>query len=65
MIVLALVFIPMLIEARRAARNERAQRARGGIEPPATCTGSCGWRIPAAFLAMIVEGAIGARRRPP
>jgi hypothetical protein len=28
-----LVFVPMLVEARRSARNERAQRARGGIEP--------------------------------
>ena len=30
---LIVVFVPMLVEARRAARNERAQRARGGIEP--------------------------------
>ena len=28
------VYAPMLVEARRAARNERAQRARGGVEPP-------------------------------
>jgi len=30
---LLVVFGTMLIEARRAAANERVQRARGGIEP--------------------------------
>ena len=29
------IFGSMLAEARRAERNERTQRARGGIEPPA------------------------------
>src|SRR5882672_6739590 len=28
------VFASMLVEARRAASNERAQLARGGLEPP-------------------------------
>src|SRR3954468_23676698 len=32
-LLLAVVFIPMLLEARVAAVNERAQRARGGLEP--------------------------------
>jgi len=29
-----LIAVPMLVEAALAARNERAQRARGGVEPP-------------------------------
>ena len=62
-IVLALVFIPMLVEARRAARNERAQRARGGLEPPGDVYRIMRVAYPAAFLAMIVEGAI--RGTPP
>lgn len=61
--VFALVFIPMLIEARRAARNERAQRARGGVEPPGDVYRLMRVAYPAAFLAMIVEGAI--RGTPP
>ena len=62
-IVFLLVFIPMLIEARRAARNERAQRARGGLEPPGDVYRVMQVAYPAAFLAMIVEGAI--RGTPP
>jgi methyltransferase len=58
-IILVLVFIPMLIEARRAARNERAQRARGGLEPAGDVYRLMQVAYPAAFLAMIVEGAIG------
>ncbi len=53
----------MLIEARRAARNERAQRARGGLEPPGDVYRIMRVAYPAAFLAMIVEGAI--RGTPP
>ena len=26
-----IIFVPMLIEARRASSNERMQRARGGV----------------------------------
>jgi methyltransferase len=63
LVVAALVFIPMLIEARRAARNERAQRARGGLEPPGDVYRVMQVAYPAAFLAMIVEGAI--RGTPP
>lgn len=54
---LALVFAPMLVEARRAARNERIQRARGGIEPPGDVYGVMRVAYPAVFLAMIAEGA--------
>lgn len=52
------VFGPMLIEARRAARNERAQRARGGVEPPDDVFALMQVVYPAAFLAMLVEGFI-------
>jgi len=56
-LILAIVFLPMLIEARRAAVNERAQRARGGIEPPDDVYPMMRIAYPAAFLAMIGEGA--------
>jgi methyltransferase len=51
------VFVPMLVEARRANRNERVQRARGGIEPPGDVYRVMRLAYPGVFLAMIVEGA--------
>jgi methyltransferase len=59
----AIVFLPMLLEARRAARNERAQRARGGVEPPGDVYPLMRVVYPGAFAAMIVEGAL--RGSPP
>jgi methyltransferase len=56
-IIFVTVFGFMLVEARRAARNERAQRARGGIEPPDDIYGVMTIAYPAAFLAMLAEGA--------
>jgi methyltransferase len=53
---LAIVFVPMLVEARRAARNERVQRARGGVEPPGDVYNVMRLAYPAVFLAMIGEG---------
>jgi methyltransferase len=53
----AVVFGSMIIEARRAARNERAQRARGGIEPPGDVYALMRVVYPGAFLAMLAEGA--------
>jgi methyltransferase len=52
------VFVPMLIEALRAARNERAQRVRGGIEPPDDVYQAIRIAYPASFLAMLAEGAL-------
>jgi methyltransferase len=52
-----IVFAWMLVEARRAARNERGQRARGGIEPADDVYGLMRVVYPAAFLAMLAEGA--------
>jgi methyltransferase len=52
------VFAWMLVEARRAARNERAQRARGGIEPADDVYRVMRIAYPASFLAMLAEGAV-------
>jgi methyltransferase len=57
---LALVFLPMLVEAQRAARNERAQLARGGIEPAADVYKLMRIAYPAAFAAMLAEGLVRA-----
>jgi methyltransferase len=54
----ACVFVFMILEAIRAARNERAQRARGGIEPAGDVYSLMRIAYPASFLAMITEGAI-------
>jgi methyltransferase len=61
-IVAAIVYLPMLIEARRAAANERLQRARGGVEPPDDVFKMMRTAYPSAFLLMLVDGAMG---RPP
>jgi methyltransferase len=53
----AVVFGFMIIETLRAARNERAQRARGGIEPPGDVYQLMRLVYPGAFLAMFAEGA--------
>jgi methyltransferase len=62
-LILIAVYLPMLLEARRASRNERAQRARGGIEPAGDVYGWMRVAYPAVFLAMIVEGWV--RGGPP
>jgi methyltransferase len=58
LLLLLIVFFPMLIEARRAAANERVQRERGGVEAPADVYNTMRIAYPAAFLSMIVEGAL-------
>jgi len=55
-LLLALVFVPMLVEARLAAVNERAQLARGGIEPPRDVYPIMRVAYPGIFLGMILEG---------
>ena len=52
-----LIFGTMLIEARRAAVNERVQLKRGGIEPPDDVYKMMRVAYPACFLAMLAEGA--------
>ena len=46
----------MAVEARRASANERAQRARGGLEPAGDVYALMRVAYPGAFLAMFVEG---------
>ena len=48
----------MLVEARRASANERAQRARGGVEPAGDVYNVMRVVYPGAFLAMFVEGTL-------
>jgi methyltransferase len=50
-----LAFVPMVLEARRSAANERALRARGAVEPEAEVYPVMLYAYPAAFLAMIGE----------
>jgi methyltransferase len=51
----AVVFVPMAIEAARASRNEHAQRSRGGIEPADDVYPLMRLVYPVAFLSMIAE----------
>jgi methyltransferase len=62
--VAAVVYLPMLLEARRAAANERLQRARGGVEPPDDVFKMMRVAYPAAFLLMLVDGAMGRAPAP-
>jgi methyltransferase len=52
------VYAFMWLEARRAARNEAAQRARGGVEPRGDVYAAMRVAYPAVFLAMVAEGAM-------
>jgi methyltransferase len=50
------VFGAMVVEARRAARNEAVQRDRGGVEPPGDVFAIMRIVYPAVFLVMFAEG---------
>lgn len=56
--VLAMVFLPMAVEALRAARNERIQRQHGGLEPPDDVYGWMRIAYPGAFLLMAAEALV-------
>ncbi len=56
-LIVVIVFSFMAIEARRAARNERAQRANGGIEPNGDVYSLMQIAYPGVFLTMIIDGA--------
>jgi methyltransferase len=58
LILSALVFALMVVEARRAAANERAQRLRGGVEARGDVYPLMRIAYPGAFAAMLLEGAI-------
>ena len=60
LVLATVVFGFMAIEARRAARNERLQRAHGGIEPPSDVYAVMQADYPGAFVAMLVEAAFRA-----
>jgi methyltransferase len=60
----AIVFAFLIAEALRAAANERGQFARGGIEPDGDVYRWMKGAYPAAFLAMLIEGAVGAAPPP-
>ena len=57
LILAAVVFGAMLVEALRAAANERAQLARGGLEPAGDVYKIMRVAYPGVFLAMFMEGA--------
>jgi methyltransferase len=59
----SIVYAAMLVEAARARSNERAQFARGGVEPPDDVYRAMQLVYPAAFAAMIAEGFV--RPAPP
>jgi len=58
-----LIYAAMILEAVRAKKNERAQFARGGLEPAGDVYPMMQVVYPAAFAAMIAEGFV--RAAPP
>jgi methyltransferase len=54
----------MASEAVLSAVNERALRARGGIEPPGDVINQMRWAYPGAFIAMGIEGAVSGPAPP-
>ena len=51
------VFVPMVIEAAVAARHDRALRGLGAVEPAGDVYRAMQVAYPAAFLAILAEGA--------
>jgi methyltransferase len=65
LLLFALAFIPMLAEARVAARNDRTLRSLGAREPHDDVFAVMQIAYPACFLAMIAEGWLrGAHAGP-
>src|SRR5687767_6140016 len=61
-ITFVVVVVTMLIEQRVSISNERWLRLRGAVEPTDDVIGTMRWAYPAAFLVMLLEGAVfGAR----
>jgi methyltransferase len=48
----------MVVEAALARRNEQAQLARGGVEPPGDVYGLMRFVYPLSFAAMLAEGTL-------
>lgn len=55
LLLFGLAFVPMLFEARRSRRHERALRARGAAEPRRDVYAAMLIAYPSCFLAMIAE----------
>jgi methyltransferase len=58
----SIIYVPMLVEAVRASGNERAQFARGGVEPAGDVYKVMRIAYPGLFAAMLVEGALRGLR---
>ena len=56
LVVAALVFLPMIVEAGVSSRHERRLRAAGAVEPPGDVYRAMSMAYPAAFVASITEG---------
>ena len=59
-----IVWVPMLVEAVRASRNERTQLMRGGVEPRDDVYRLMRVVYPAMFAVMLAEG-VGRGPAPP
>jgi len=57
---LVVVLVVMLGETLLSARNERALRSRGAVEPDGDVYRTMRWAYPVCFVAMAVEGAVRA-----
>jgi methyltransferase len=56
LLLLAVFFVPMLLELRRSRRNEEALRSRGAVEPPRDVYALMQVIYPACFIVFIAEG---------
>jgi methyltransferase len=61
LILLAIVFVPMIAEARLSKENERVLRAAGALEPPGDVYAVMQVAYPACFLLPIAEAWIRDR----
>ena len=60
-VLLAIAFVPMVFEAHRSKRHERALRAAGAVEPHGDVYAVMRVAYPLCFLVPIVEGAVRGR----
>ena len=54
----AAIFLPMLAETWRSARNDRILRAQGAVEPAGDVYRVMALAYPGAFVAILLEGAL-------
>jgi methyltransferase len=65
LLIAALCFTPMLVEAARARRHERLQRARGAVEPSGDVYPLMQFAYPGVFVAMLAEMLLAGRATTP